>query len=165
MSDETELDQEPAEAEPTNLLRDTLVAARTAGDPQRLVALVPYCGFLGISAVLEPDGRTVRTTMRYDDALIGNPTVPALHGGTIGALLESAAIFQAAWEQDPPAFPKTITLTIDYLRSGAPKATHARARIAKRGRRVLSVHVEAFQDDPDKPITSAVVHLLVGREG
>ena len=159
------MSQMPGDALPADLLRDTLAAARAAGDPQRLVALVPYCGFLGVTAALEGDGRTVRTTMRYADALIGNPTVPALHGGSIGALLESAAIFQAAWEQDPPSFPRTITLTIDYLRSGAPKDTHARARIAKRGRRVLSVHVEAFQDDPDKPITSAVVHLLVGQDG
>lgn len=148
----------------TNAIEAALVAARASGDPALLIALVPYCAFLGISARLDPlvTGGLV-TTMRYDDALIGNPTVPALHGGSIGALLESAAIFQAAWESGPPSFPRTITLTVDYLRSGAPKDTHARARIAKRGRRVLSVHVDAFQDDPDKPITSAVVHLLLGR--
>lgn len=143
-------------------LSEAFAEARANDDPQALVALVPYCMFLGISARFE--GGRIVSSMRYDPALIGNPTVPALHGGTIGALLESAAIFQAAWEAEPLAFPKTITLTIDYLRSGRPVDTHARAKIVKRGRRVLSVHAEAFQEDPDKPITSAVVHLLVGRD-
>jgi uncharacterized protein (TIGR00369 family) len=144
---------------PRGTLRDTLLSCRRTGDPTELVALVPYCTYLGLTAHL--DGDQIVTSMRYHDALIGNPTVPALHGGTIGALLESAAIFQAAWEAEPASFPKTITLTIDYLRSGKPMLTHARARIAKRGRRVLSVHAEAYQDHRDKPITSAVVHLLV----
>ena len=72
-------------------------------------------------------GDELITTMRYADHLIGNPALPALHGGTLGALLESAAIFELLWRAETIVLPKTITLTVDYLRSGAP-GRHARAR-------------------------------------
>ena len=67
------------------------------------------------------------TTMRYGDHLIGNPALPALHGGTLGALLESAAIFELLWRAETIVLPKTITLTVDYLRSGGAASTPTRA--------------------------------------
>ena len=48
--------------------------------------------------------------------------------------------------------PKTIDITIDYLRSGRPRETFARARVQKAGRRVTHVHVEAWQDTRERPI-------------
>jgi acyl-coenzyme A thioesterase PaaI-like protein len=39
--------------------------------------------------------------------------------------------------------------------------TNCRARIVRQGRRVVVVAVEAYQDDVDKPVATAVVHLLV----
>jgi acyl-coenzyme A thioesterase PaaI-like protein len=65
---------------------------------------------------------------------------------------------------DPAAttLPKTITLTIDYLRSGRAEDTNARARIVRKGRRVTVIEARAYQGDAQKPVASAVVHLLVG---
>ena len=77
--------------------------------------------------------------------------LPALHGGVIGSLLETAAIAQVIWELRTPRLPKPVDITIDYLRSGRAVTSYARARIAKQGRRVVNVHAEMWQDDEAKP--------------
>ena len=148
-----------SEAELAALLR----RARASGDPSILVAALPYMQFLGL--VIEPDGDAVIGTMRYAPALIGDSTIPALHGGTICALLESTAIFRVLWSAEAGVLPKTITMTVDYLRSGRPVDTRCRASIVRQGKRIAVVDVRAYQDDPDKPIATAIVHLLLASDG
>lgn len=143
-------------------LPERIAALKADGDLAGLVDIVPYARFLGLHATLDHDAIT--TTMRYAPALIGNPLLPALHGGAIGALLESAAIFQLLWAAETIVLPKTITLTIDYLRSGTPADTHARGTITRQGRRVTNVHVEAWQHDAARPIATAHAIFLVMRE-
>ena len=55
--------------------------------------------------------------MRYHDDLIGNTYLPAIHGGTLGAMLEMAAIFHLLWETETQTVPKIVNITVDYLRS------------------------------------------------
>ena len=55
-----------------------------------LVDAVPYAQFLGVT--FERRGDELTATMRYDDKLIGNPMLPALHGGAIAAFMEVTAI-------------------------------------------------------------------------
>ncbi|MCB9702244.1 MAG: PaaI family thioesterase [Myxococcales bacterium] len=141
---------------------EILREARRRGDFRALAAAVPYARFLGID--LEMREGQLLGLLRYDDALIGNPMIPALHGGTLGALLESTAIFQIGWEVELTALPRTITLTVNYLRSGRPRDVLARATIARQGRRVASVSVEAWQDDPERPIATATGHFLIQGE-
>ncbi|HLL22002.1 MAG TPA: PaaI family thioesterase, partial [Kofleriaceae bacterium] len=116
---------------PIDPLIDRLAAAKQAGDHQAFMDLIPYARFLGLSGA-DISGE-LTTTMRYADHLIGNPALPALHGGTLGALLESAAIFELLWRAETIVLPKTITLTVDYLRSGAPVDTHARGIVTRQG--------------------------------
>ena len=140
-------------------LVERLAAAKQSGDYQALLDAVPYSKFLGLTVRFEGD--VLITTMRFADHLIGNPTLPALHGGTVGALLESAAIFELLVRAETVVLPKTITLTIDYLRSGKPVDTHARAFVTRQGRRVTNVRVEAWQDDRDRSISAAAAIFLV----
>ena len=142
-------------------LVEKLAAAKASGDFQALFDLVPYSRFLGLSARL--DGSDLITTMKFADHLIGNPALPALHGGTLGALLESAAIFELLWRAETIVLPKTITLTVDYLRSGAPVDTHARSTVTRHGRRVANVRVEAWQTDRGTPVATAHAIFLVMR--
>ena len=107
------------------------------------------------------EGAALTTTPRSADHLIGNPALPALHGGTVGALLESAAIFELLVRAETVVLPKTITLTVDYLRSGRPQDTHARAFVTRQGRRVTNVRVEAWQEDRGKLIAAAAAIFLV----
>jgi acyl-coenzyme A thioesterase PaaI-like protein len=141
---------------------ERIAAARASGDLDGLVQAIPYARFLGLAARL--DGDSVLVTMKYGPHLVGNPTLPALHGGTLGALLESAAIFELLWASETVVLPKTITFTVDYLRSGAPVDTHARGIVTRHGRRVANVRVEAWQEDRARPIATAHAHFLVMRD-
>ncbi|MDQ3298449.1 MAG: PaaI family thioesterase [Myxococcota bacterium] len=142
-------------------LIDRLAEAKRAGDYQAFMDAIPYARFLGLSG--GKIGDELITTMRYGDQLIGNPALPALHGGTLGALLESAAIFELLWRAETIVLPKTITVTIDYLRSGAAVDTHARGIVTRHGRRVTNVRMEAWQADRATPVATAHAIFLVMR--
>lgn len=139
--------------------RETFQGMKQTGDFSGLQRAVPYAKFLGISLAVE--NNRVITSMAYADTLIGNTALPALHGGTIAALLELAALFQIAYEIETEAMPKTVTITIDYMRSGAARDTYARAWATRIGRRVANVRAEAWQDDPSKPIAAANANFLL----
>lgn len=143
----------------------------------RMVAAVPYATFLGVHFQRMGDELTAR--LAYDAQLIGNPLLPALHGGAIGAFLEITAIMELAWAQvwermesggpaaedietgQVPPLPKTIDFTVDYLRSGLPRDAYARARVNRMGRRYASVHVEAWQDNRARLFAQATGHFLM----
>lgn len=142
-----------------------------------LVSAVPYIRFLGIR--FDRQGDEITAHLPYQPMLIGNPMLPALHGGVTAAFLEVAAIIELSWSnlwedlsagrigpdavtpKHLPPLPKTIDFTVDYLRSGQPRDCYARARVNRSGRRYASVHVEAWQEIRAKPFASAVVHFLM----
>jgi len=128
-------------------------------DVNALVAAVPYCAFLGVTARL--DGERVILEMPFDAKLIGNPVLPAIHGGVIGSLLETAAIVQTVWATRSAALPKPVDITVDYLRSGRPVTSFASATLARQGRRVVNVHATMWQDDEAKPIAGLRGHFLL----
>jgi uncharacterized protein (TIGR00369 family) len=143
-------------------LIERVTAARDAQDYQSLIDVIPYAGFLGLTAAVQGD--ELITTMRFGPHLIGNPALPALHGGTLGALLESTAIFELLWNAETVLLPKTITITVDYLRSARPVDTYARGIVTKLGRRVAIVRAEAWQDDPASPVAAANAHFLIKQD-
>lgn len=145
-----------------NGLTALIAQARRTQDWGPVLSAIPYFQFMGIGLEVV-DGALVGR-MRFSEHLIGNPTLPALHGGTLGALLEAVAQAELLFRADSEVLPKTITMTIDYLRSGKPRDTLARAEVLKHGRRVATVQVRAFQDDAALPIAVAMVHLLVRGE-
>jgi uncharacterized protein (TIGR00369 family) len=140
-------------------LRDAVVAVRETGDFTALQEAIPYVRFMGITAELVDGDVTGR--MRYSDHLVGNTAVPALHGGTLGALMESTAIFKLLWQGETTTIPKTINITVEYLRSARAEDVFSRAVFTRRGRRVANVRVFAFQADPERPVAVATAHFLL----
>ncbi|MCB1395214.1 MAG: PaaI family thioesterase [Rhodobacter sp.] len=147
-----------------------------------LIGGIPYVQFLGIR--FDRRGDELTAVLPFDEKLIGNPFLPALHGGVTAAFLEVTAMIELSWsilweqmEQgtlDPraldeahmPRLPKTIDLTVDYLRSGLPRDAYARARVNRSGRRYASVHVEAWQDNRSRLYAQATGHFLIpSRDG
>lgn len=123
------------------------------------LARIPYAGFLGVRAELKGDELTL--ILPYSDHLVGNPLLPALHGGVVGALMELTAITQLAITSKSEKFAKTIDIGVDYLRSGKPVDTYARARVVKIGRRIANVQAEAWQNERTQPIAAMHGHFLV----
>ena len=63
--------------------------------------------------------------------------------------------------QETLRIPKTITITVDYLRSAGPKDTYARAGVTKLGARVANVRVFAWQDDAARPVAGANANFML----
>lgn len=137
-------------------------ALRRADNIEKLQALldgIPYARFLDLS--IEQRGDEITTTLPFARKLVGNPLLPALHGGVIGAFLEMTALMQLIADSTSVSLPKTIDITIDYLRSGRPVDTFARAVVSRLGRRVANVRAEAWQEEREKPIAALHGHFLV----
>lgn len=142
-----------------------------------LVTSIPYSQFLGVH--FDRRGDELTATMAFDERNIGNPMLPALHGGATAAFLEITAVVGLSWARlwedmesgvlsldeieagHLPRLPKTIDFTVDYLRSGLPRDAYARARVNRSGRRYASVHVEAWQDNRSKQFAQATGHFLM----
>jgi len=142
-----------------SLLRDRLSAAKANGEWNAFVEAIPYAKWLGLSCSV--DGGEMISTMKFEPMLVGNSTIPALHGGTLGGLLESAAVFQLLFEAETIVLPKIINVTVDYLRSARAVDTFATGVITKQGRRVTSVRAIAWQEDRNRPVASANAHFLI----
>jgi acyl-coenzyme A thioesterase PaaI-like protein len=102
--------------------------------------------------------------MPFSPKIIGNPVLPAIHGGITGAFLETTAIIGVARELGFAAPPKPIGLTINYLRSGRALDSFANVSIVKQGQRIVAFQAQAWQDDASKPIATAFGHFKL-RQG
>ncbi|WP_291844596.1 hotdog domain-containing protein [Bradyrhizobium sp.] len=125
-------------------------------EPAGLFANSPFARCLGIRA-----GEDDMLVMPFSPRIIGNPVLPAIHGGMTGAFLETTAIVGVTRELGILTPPKPIGLTINYLRSGRALDSYARASIVKQGRRVVAFEAQTWQDDPGKPIASAFGHFML----
>jgi uncharacterized protein (TIGR00369 family) len=123
---------------------------------------VPYVRFLGMRVELAGDEMTA--VLPFTEHLIGNPMIPALHGGVIGAFLEMTALAQLSLTQPARRVPKTIDITIEYLKPARAQDTFARAILRKVGRRVANVQVEAWQESRSQPVAGMTGHFLLRSE-
>ena len=142
-----------------------------------LVQGVPYIRFLGIT--FDRRGDELTAILPFQEMLIGNPQLQALHGGVTAAFLEVTAIVGLSWSMiwdgiesgridaaaleagRLPRLPRTVDFSIDYLRSGLPRDAYARAEITRSGRRYASVRAEAWQDNRARPIAQATAHFVM----
>ncbi len=120
---------------------------------------IPYARFLGIEASIT--GGDVLFKLPAQPMLVGNPTLPAIHGGVVGAFLELAATFHLLAKMEQPVLPKTINFSLDYLRPTRVQDTFARCSVSRQGRSIANVAVAAYQDDPNTSTATARVHFLL----
>ena len=161
-----------AKPEPVQVIKQRRDSALRA-----LSGAVPYIRFLGIE--FERRGDELTGIMPFKQELIGNPLLPALHGGATAAFLEVTAVMTLNWfylwddpeagklnleglaPEDLPRLPKTVDFTVDYLRTGLPRDAYARAQITRAGRRYASVQVGAWQDNRDRLYAQAMGHFVM----
>src|SRR5439155_19779741 len=148
----------------TNMLTDEPIddgpppALEAPEDPASPYANSPFARCLGIRI-----GEDDTLVMPFSPKIIGNPMLPAIHGGMTGAFLETTAIVGVTRELGALAPPKPIGQTVNCLRSGRALDSYARVSIVKQGRRVVAFEAQAWQDDPTKPIASAFGHFMLRR--
>lgn len=140
-------------------LEEVLEACRAENNYQKLVDNVPYARLLGIEC--ERMGDEVLFKLPPKESNIGNPTLPAIHGGVLGGFIEHAAILHVVMFMERPQFPRIIDLSIDYLSAGHFRDTYAECRILRMGRRIANVSVDLWQKSRNSPIATARAHMLL----
>jgi len=108
---------------------------------------IPFNRFLGLQCEdLGPGRATLR--MPFREELIGDPHRPALHGGTLSALADTAGGAALFSDVDLDARVSTIDLRIDYLRPGRLDDVWAEAKVVRRGNRVGVARITVWQNSP-----------------
>lgn len=88
----------------------------------------------------------------------------AFHGGATAGLLENAgyaALRSVLIREGRDPVLKPINITVQYLSAGKQKQTYALGRITRLGRRNANLSVEAWQDDRERPIATAIMNILM----
>lgn len=135
-------------------------AARQHQDHAPLLALMPYARFLGVR-MTERDGKPC-SHLPFRPSLVGNRSIPALHGGVTAAFMENAALLHLLLAMDETRVPKSIDFAIDYLKPGRAEDTYADCDLSRAGQRVAHVTVRCWQRAPDQVIAIARGHFLLG---
>lgn len=141
------------------MMRDIMLQARLSGEYQAAIDSVPYTKMLGMTCMALGDELIFK--LPANERNIGNPLLPAIHGGVLGGFMESAATFHIAFCSDIEHLPKIVDFSLDYLRSARVIDTFAKCDVIRQGKRVANVQVTAWQSSPDKPITTARAHFLL----
>ncbi|HEK1691349.1 thioesterase [Pseudomonas putida] len=140
-------------------VRLQLNAAHAVGDYQPLLALIPYAGLIGITCERQGDDLLFRLPANPDN--IGNPLLPAIHGGVIAGFMELSAALYLLIYSESASIPKIIDFSIDYLRAGHFRDTYAQCQLWRQGRRVTNVAITAWQGDRQSPIATARAHFKI----
>jgi uncharacterized protein (TIGR00369 family) len=109
-------------------------------------AHVPFNRLLGIRGESVGGGRAV-LVIAVRPEHIGDTRRPALHGGVVSALIDTAG-GAAAWSAlGPGESVSTVDLMIDYLEPGRVAGPlRAEAELIRKGNRVCHVRVRVSQD-------------------
>ena len=108
---------------------------------------VPFNKLLGIRGESIARGQAVLVLPVRAD-FVGDPRPPALHGGVLSTLIDTAGGV-AAWSAlDGEGTVSTVDLRVDYLEPGRVTGVlRADARVVRKGSRVCHVRVALTQDE------------------
>lgn len=107
---------------------------------------IPFNKFLGIRAESMGGGRGV-LVLPVRPEFVGDPSRPALHGGVLSTLIDTAGGL-AAWSAlNPGESVSTVDLRVDYLEpAGLGGPLRAEAELVRKGNRVCHVRIMLTQD-------------------
>ncbi|KII38157.1 thioesterase [Pseudomonas fluorescens] len=137
--------------------KEQLQQAHERGDYGPLLDLIPYAQLIGVECSRVGDELLFRLPANKDN--IGNPLLPAIHGGVIAGFMELAAALHLLVFTGSPGVPKIIDFSLDYLRAGQSRDTWARCQVCRQGRRVANVAITAWQSTEAEPIATARAHF------
>ena len=124
---------------------------------QLLINRVPYAKTLGIQ-VAEEEACFLLPIKKSN---IGNPTLPALHGGAIAGFMELSAMIHVLQHSNSDSIPKVVDFSVDYVRAAKYVPTQSRCKLVYLGRRMINVSISAWQEDEAAPIAMARAQFLL----
>lgn len=142
--------------------QDIMRQAQQNNDFEPLLDSIPYARLLGMR--FQRIGQDVLFQLPKNDDNIGNPILPAIHGGVLGGFMELAASMHLIMNMETLALPKMIDFSLDYLRAGRHQDTYAECQVWRQGARVANVSITAWQTERTSPIATARAHFLLQRD-
>ncbi|MFC1706036.1 hotdog fold thioesterase [Planctomycetota bacterium] len=114
--------------------------------------IIPFNRYLGMS-VLDIEPGLARLQLPFRDEFVGNPEIPALHGGVVSTLLDTvggAAVWSGVEAHDRVS---TVDLRVDFLRPGRSELLVGQGRVVRLGNRVGVVELRAYHHGAeDRPV-------------
>jgi uncharacterized protein (TIGR00369 family) len=136
------------ERRPKRQAREKEVVKLTPSDVLRVIEeIVPFNRLLGLRGESVSEGRCVlRLPVRGE--LVGDPRRPAIHGGVISSLIDTAGGV-AAWSAlGDDETVSTVDLSVDFLEAaGLDGDLRASAELLRKGNRVCHVRVSVTQGE------------------
>lgn len=134
--------------------------------PALKAGVSPYVDYLNVHQSTGDGDEAPLFRLPFKPDLIGNPILPALHGGVLAGFAETAMVLHlvSTMGLSDGTPPRGVDFSIDYLRSARPVDTFAQAITIRQGSRVALVQVTVWQDDQHKPVATARGHFLLPRE-
>ncbi len=126
---------------------------------------IPFNAFLKMK-VTAMDAGEAEMMIPGRPELTGDPFRPALHGGVVSSLADTAGGLAVFTMVGRTRVASTVDLRVDYLRPGRVDADlFARAKVIRVGNRVAATQTVVFQDDIERPIATAnAVYNMVNRD-
>lgn len=142
-------------------MAEVLRQTRETGDFMPLLNSIPYAGHIGLQCERFGDDLIFRLPRKEQN--LGNPLLPAIHGGVIGGFMEVSAAIYLMMSQDTFRMPRIVDFSLDYLRAGLDRETYAECHLTRQGNRVANVMISAWQKSRREPIATARAHFLLDR--
>lgn len=143
----------------THQFKTRLQQAYARGNYEALLEQIPYAKLIGIQCTRQGDELLFCMPANKDN--IGNPILPALHGGVIAGFMELSAALHLLVFTGTAGVPKIIDFSLDYLRAGQFRDTYAKCQVWRQGRRVANVAITAWQSTQAEPIATARAHFKI----
>ncbi|EAT13223.1 PaaI family thioesterase [Bermanella marisrubri] len=139
---------------------DILKTAHQTRDYDPVVGAIPYANLIGLE--FQRFGNDVIFKLPNNEDNVGNPILPAVHGGVVGGFMELSAALHLLMMLDTPAMPKIVDFSLDYLRAArGGKDTFAECQVIRQGSRVANVIINAWQNKRDEAVATARAHFLL----
>ena len=139
--------------------KDVVDRVRAEQSFAELANVIPYAKLIGVE--FDQQGEKLSFKLKQRPSNLGNPILPAIHGGVLGGFMELSSALHLLVSQSTLKFPKIIDFSIDYLRTGRNVDTYAECEVTRQGGRVANVELHAWQDNKKEPIALARAHFLL----
>ncbi|MEH6346815.1 MAG: PaaI family thioesterase [Bermanella sp.] len=141
---------------------EILKQSNANGDYHNVLEAIPYAQLIGMD--FQKFGQDVIFKLPDNLNNIGNPILPAVHGGVVGGFMEMSAAMHLLMFLDTPTMPKIVDFSLDYLRAvKGGRDTFAECQVIRQGSRVANVIINAWQTRREEAVATARAHFLLAQ--
>ena len=123
---------------------------------------IPFNRHLGITVERMEHG-VAELRLPFREEFLGDASRPAIHGGVISTLVDTAGVVAAYTQLTPDDRLSTVDLLIDFLAPATRDELRAEARVVRIGNRVALAHVTVRQNHREEIVAHGRVVYNIAR--